>query len=180
MYEPTKEIKDLCALEDNFCWHGDTDIPDKERWGPTISKSRDSGPLEESNFQAITQDMLERFPEDTRIVLSTHWGFGWVEQLFVRHYDDNGPTPAHEAIMQWHDKLSNYPVANEEDFSQREYDSQLELLTSCYPVDEEQAKKVWQWLWDNEYYFDMDSSGPYMDSAPINEAIKALGFEESD
>jgi hypothetical protein len=110
-------------------------------WGYTLSVHRDSDVLDRSNWQVITDDMLERFPDDCRIESASHWAVGWIEQLAVRVLREDGPvfpaefneddiTEAFEAIYEWSDKLSDYPVADEEHYSKLEYDEEMDYLKS--------------------------------------------------
>ncbi len=115
-FKPTEDMMRFTRKADNFSWHGDRDIEDKERWGPTFGKNRDSDALAISNFDAVSDDMIKRFPNDVRIVHSTHWAVGWTDQLFVRMYNDEGPTAAYTAVQDWNARLKNYPVADEDSF----------------------------------------------------------------
>jgi hypothetical protein len=177
VYEPPEEMRELTYEKArDFSWHGDNDIPDKERWGPTVAMHRDSGPLQISNFETISEDMIERFPEDTRVVHSSHWGVGWADQLFIRMYNDDGPTEAYEAAMEWNEKLQDYPVADEEDYSRREYEDTIENIKNEGSVGPKQAKRIHAWLFDNDQE-ELQSDGdqaPYPSRKAIDEAVKAM------
>lgn len=103
-------------------WEPD-DGSDRRNWATFVGHHRDSEPLEESNWQVISEDLQNRFPDDTEVVRFRHWGVGWVEELFVRIRDSRGRiTPAFEAGVEWMERLAEYPVADEEHFSQTEYE----------------------------------------------------------
>lgn len=84
-------------------------------------------PLEESNFEVISKDLMERFPDDFDVVGVKHWAVGSMDQLRVRVLKNEGKveydnlTEAFHALMEWHDALESYPVADETDFYEREY-----------------------------------------------------------
>jgi len=102
-------------------WEGPEDDSDPANWALTVSRSRDSDPLGVSNFEVISEDILRRFPDDAEVHRFRHWAVGWVDHLFVRIRDDRGNiTPAFEAIVEWEEQLSDYPVADEEHLSETE------------------------------------------------------------
>lgn len=88
--------------------------------GP-VGRHRDSGLLERTNFDVVSKDLEERFPDDVEVLRFGHWAVGWVEELAVRLREDDGrPTAAAEAARGWAEKLEDYPVADEEEWSRRE------------------------------------------------------------
>jgi len=108
------------------------DLPFGETWARTFAHCRDSDTLEESNWNVITQDLLERFPDHTTIESYSHWAVGWCESLCVQMLtEDRKPTEAAYAVFEWHKSLEDYPVADEEDYSRAEWES---------------AQETWEWL----------------------------------
>ena len=181
-YEPTLEIMKMCAKPSY--WFAPSDKPeDWERWGSTYSKNRDSDILAISNYETISDDMLERFPDEVTVISSSHWLVGWIDELYIKHYDDNGPTAAHESIMAWKDELENYCVADDEDFSQREYDSTIENIKWIGSVDERQAGEIFTWLWNNGYDSELeccDGTGGYPSEESLDKAKDALFIDVFD
>jgi hypothetical protein len=160
-----KDIENALARPTDFAWFGD----DKffETWGlcgPSVH--RDSDILTQSNFDVIHEDMLENgFSDDIEVHRCSHWAVGWIDHMAVRVIDDEGkPTAAFEYILDWNDRLSDYPVADETDFSRREYEDCLETIDLCYvPRETKRDGKVWEvsddlpdsWLEDvYSYLFD--------------------------
>ena len=94
--------------------------------GPT--RTRDSDPLTESNFNTSLEmlggenrdgaDERSEYYGDVIVEHWTHWGPGWVEQILV-HYKAKDKIQILKDIK---DRMENYPVLDEEDFSQREWD----------------------------------------------------------
>lgn len=104
-------------------------------WGFVgIDRTRDSNILEISNFEVITKDLMEKYPDDFRIENYGHWLSGWVDRLCCRVLKNKGEinqeniTEAFRAAMEWHKKLSDYPVASENDYSEREYEAAIEFI----------------------------------------------------
>lgn len=99
----------------DFAYFGD--MPMGESWAWTVGTNRDADTLTRSNWEVITTDMKERFPDDTDIFSASHWACGWVDRLTVRVLDDEGEvTPAGEAVLEWADRVDNYPVADDDHF----------------------------------------------------------------
>lgn len=103
------------------------DGPPREGWGDLVGRHRDSDILEVSNFEVIEADLTKRFPDDVETASFGHFAVGWVEELLVRVLDKHGKiTPAGKAAVDWGLKLESYPVADEDDFSRREFEAEEE------------------------------------------------------
>lgn len=127
--------------------------------------------LEESNFQVISADLLERFPDDIEVIGSNHWAVGPLDQIKVRvlkqcnatdkqlilnsrtDINEDNITDAFLAVYDWLVKLDDYPVADEMHWSQLEaeqnsawLESELEYIEKWQLSDEQ----VWQALSDND------------------------------
>lgn len=115
----------------DFGYSGDLDLGHTWAFVP-VSVHRDSDALQRSNYEVIYQDMLKRFPDDTDYTPCSHWLVGWFDHLTIRLIDENGlETAASEAIQEWLRKLDDYPVADEEHFSNTEYEEQLETIRNA-------------------------------------------------
>ena len=166
-------------------WEGPSDGSDKSAWAMTISKHRDSGLLDESNYEVISADMKKRFPDDVEDVRFSHWAVGWVDHLFVRIRDANGAfTPAFEAIVEWEQELADYPVADEEHYSDLEHETAVkniyfegrEYVGTGIP--EHWAYDVYWWLSNNNEsaVYNHDDRGAYPSDEEIRQALEALGY----
>lgn len=137
--DPLELAKASLQRPDNYAYWGDKS--ESGGWGRAFGQSRDSDALERSNFEVITTDMLERFPDDFAIERDNHWAVGWVETGRVRvlkNPDDeitlDNLTDAFHACLEWKAKLDNYPVANEEHFSELEWREFTEFVFSEAPI----------------------------------------------
>lgn len=83
-----------------------------------VSHTRDSGPLDESNF-AVSVDMLGGESEDVQVHRFRHWGPGWFEIILV-NLEARDKVAVAEGIEA---NLADYPVLDEEDFSRREWEA---------------------------------------------------------
>lgn len=166
-----------------FAYFGD--LPLFVSYGFTFAVHRDSDVLERSNWETISQDLLERFPEDCEIVPTSHCLVGWMDHLAVRILldADAGITaeniaPAFRAVCEWIDALENYPVANEDHFCALEYEDALETLENCYSLNAADAERVYSYLLDGGIF---GGSGEDLREQYVNEAMDALGLlEDSD
>lgn len=118
---------------DDFGYWGDDDM--FNTWGYAgVNKTRDSQNLELSNFHVITKDLMERHPDDFRIERYSHWLVGWVEQLCVRILKKEGEvtedniTDAFIAALGYQDALDNYPVIDDDHYSEICYEELIEYI----------------------------------------------------
>lgn len=173
----------------DFGYHGD--LPLGETWAYTISVNRDSGLLDQSNWEVITNDMETRFPNDVAIERASHWAVGWVDYLAVRMLDDSGKvTVAGKALIDWVKKLEGYPIADEEHWSEKEHEyagESIDREISAILDDNEIAfteadvENVYQWLRENTGAIDYVLEDPENNSLDRHEddvlaAAHALGL----
>lgn len=96
----------------------DSDGPRRNWLVAPVSRTRDSDALAESNFAAAL-DMLGGESDTVEIHRFGHWGPGWFELILC--------APCHESTLyDMQEALENYPVLNDEDFSNREFEAYLE------------------------------------------------------
>lgn len=92
---------------------------DRQAWiVAPCSQTRDSIPMEQSNFAACLE-ILGGESETVEIHRFGHWGPGWYELILV------SPERASE-VEAIAERLESYPLLDEEDASSREWDAYLE------------------------------------------------------
>lgn len=96
---------------------------------------RDSDLIDVSNHESILktfQDHDIRVVEDYRMndnppdvidVRASHWAVGWIDTIMVHHDAD---PKAIDIAVSIHDSLSDYPILDDEDYSNREYEMIIE------------------------------------------------------
>lgn len=95
-------------------------LPQQQDWFVVLGRNRDSGHLEQSNFEAALE-ALGGESDDVEIHRSRHWGVRWLENLMVR------PDTAAAAIAaKLAERLANYPVLDEQDYCTRQHEAYLE------------------------------------------------------
>lgn len=123
-----------------FAYRGDLPLGDTWTLGPVIL-TRDSDTLEESNAAALLAALRARFPFGEgydpeegpdqpgmwEVTRCRHFGYGWIEHLSYKAR--TGPsetrdtyTPIHAFMEAWFAMLADYPVADEMDYSRREFE----------------------------------------------------------
>ena len=119
----------------NFGWHYQPE--DSNQWFILYTHNRDSDVLELSNADVIEEE-LSKFDHDTcRVEDHNHWAVGWIKGFSIRVYDSEGNiTPAFKAVYDIANQLSDYPVLDESDFSERETEVANETWTNCYNLSE--------------------------------------------
>ena len=173
---------------DSFAWHRAYDIEDAASWMIWYTSSRDAGLLAQSNEQAITK-RLEQFTEgnDPDLVFEahSHWAVGHVDGFSIRVFKPDGSiTPAFEEFCRIKDGLDSYPILDESDYSDREYEATLEnyqeeLWRLREQLPEGWEGKVFTWFSDNgldRFIENRDDRGGWAPREEILKALQALGL----
>jgi len=190
-----KHLKQLLQAPSDFGYFGD----DKDKmfvtWslGPVI-EHRDSGLLTQSNA-AFLQKLLESEPafnEKWRITECNHWAVGWVKHLSFEAADEDGkPTRLAKVILNFYEELKNYPIADENDFDERErqeiwknMERMAEDMSNTEKIDVEGLPEHWldnvaSYLGDRgqmDRYYDVAESPSEEQFLKAFEACKAKGW----
>lgn len=123
-------VKSMKKWQDTGSYMG-ADLSD---WYILVSRTRDSFSLENSNYESILRDLkAKRFKaaeseDSTGGYLACnfgHWACGWIEAIMI-HKDSS------DSLLEWADQvragLDDYPVYDEEDFSEREFNMAYEYI----------------------------------------------------
>jgi hypothetical protein len=193
--EPTEaEIRDALRMPDDFGYSGELPIGETWSLGPVI-RTRDSNLLDQSNADALEEALgnIPEFSSEYQIVHAGHWAVGWVDHLAFHAVDENRePTHIFKWILGWFDALSDYPVANDDDYSRRQHELLIKDINDAghrirdgHPADEtgwEEA--VREWLEENGSHNarraleDPENYG--MASQDVEAALRALSLFRAD
>lgn len=101
-----------------------------------VIRTRDSEALELSNFATVENNLEEVNPsgEDWEVHRFGHWANGWFEILIVKPDSEAHRYGEHVAQA-----LADYPILDEMDFSEREWEEVNETWKHCYSVGERVA-----------------------------------------
>ena len=171
-----------------FAWSRGYDLDDADRWAIFYTSNRDAGLLDQSNSDQIAK-LLAPFAEgdDPDVVFESHshWAVGHVDGFSIRvHGKDGRITQAFKEFCGIKQKLDDYPILNEEDYSQREYQATLEnYATEMWAVRKELPEgweaDVYRWFGDNgkdRFTENRDDQGGYAPKEAIVEALQDLGL----
>ena len=104
-------------------------VNNRENWllAP-VSKNRDSDCLARSNWQSFIAMLGNESEETYEIHRFGHWGNGWFEIILIN--------PNNEKLIiignEIESALADYPVINEQDFSEMEMNEANEVWKNCY------------------------------------------------
>ena len=103
-------------------------LEDRQDWLVLgVSRTRDSEALTESNFESATKT-LGGEGENVEIYRFGHWGPGWFEIIIIR--PGSKEADVGEEIE---GALADYPVPDDEDYSQRESEATLANCSTRNP-----------------------------------------------
>ena len=98
--------------------------------GP-VGHHRDSDALGRSNWAVVYADLYDRFGSDVDEVSFGHWAVGWVAELAW----NVGNAELADAVEAWESALADYPVADDEHFSELEWEDNHPREGECYSDD---------------------------------------------
>jgi hypothetical protein len=114
-----------------FVWHRRNEIADADNWAIMYTHHRDSGLLDQSNA-SIIEKTLEPFTQgdDPDVVFERHfhWAVGHIDGFSIRVFRDGEITEAYRTYRGLQEQIADYPVLNEEDYSNREYEATLDNI----------------------------------------------------
>lgn len=175
---------------DSFCWFRRDEVEDPENWAIFYTRHRDSGLLDQSNAAAIAKEMTPFTDgDDPDVVFESHnhWAVGHIDGFSLRVFRNDKIT---DAFMKYHklaERLADYPVLDEEDYSQREFDATIENLTDAiwrlkdeYDLPQDWESDVFDWLSNNNCgaIENVDDQGGYPDEDELQQAFDALGYQQ--
>lgn len=165
---------------------------DPQHWslGPCI-RTRDSTLLESSNADVLLRELKKSsVPEDQWEVHSLgHWAVGWVEHLSFRVFTEAmTPTECALFLIEWGEKLDRYPIADEDDYNDKETDATLDNIREAgrrfvkKGVPEDWPDAVYSWFADHNdrAIENRDDQGGYPNDDEIRAALDALGFLDKE
>jgi len=172
-----------------FVWFRQSDLDDADDWAIFYSHHRDSGLLDQSNAEAVEKE-LEPFTEgddpDVVVESHSHWAVGHVDGFSVRVFRHGQITEAFTKYHELSERLADYPVLDEDDYSQREYEATIENIADAawrlrqeFELPEDWAEQVYSWLSEHRCgeIENRDDGGGYPSEEALKEAFKALGLE---
>jgi len=178
---------------DSFVWWRQREMDDADQWTVVYSHNRDSGLLEQSNAAVIAKALETLTDGDDPDVVAeshSHWLVGHVDGYSIRVFDGDGNiTEAFRTYFELLEQLDDYPLLDESDYSQREYDATHENIDLAawkvmreFVLPEGWESEVYSWLSDNDpsQLENVDDQGGWPDEDSLREAFVALGYKEQE
>lgn len=171
-----------------FCWSRSRELDDPDNWTIVYTHHRDSGLLDESNASVIRKEMLPFADGDNPDVVfesHSHWAVGHVDGFSIRVFMNDQITDAFRKYHELMEKRDEYPILDETDYSNREYEATLQNIVEAawrlkkeFELPEEWASEVYSWLFDNESseVDNRDDQGGYPSEEAIGRAMDGLGY----
>jgi len=170
-----------------FCWHRRHDLPDAADWMIFYTSSPQSGLIDLSNQKVMT-DRLAMYAEgdDPDLVFEnhSHWVVNSLTGISLRVFRaDGSPTAAFEAFCRIQEALDGYPILDEQEYSDREYEATLdnyrnEMWQSRGELSEGWEGEVFDWFCENDldsFTENRDDQGGWAPREEIIEALRHLG-----
>jgi len=183
-----KELAGNWRRFESFAWHRSRDLEDAGQWAIIYTSHRDSGLLDQSNAAEIAKHLApfaDGDDADVAFESHNHWAVGHIDGFSIRVFKADGTvTPAFEELCGIKARLEDYPVLNEADYSQREYEAALENYRNEMGRHGDQLPAGWEsevfsWFSDNgdeRFIENRDDQGAWAPKDKIIEALQALGL----
>lgn len=121
-------------------------VPD-EKWHVLMTWTRDTEIIDESNRNIALVSLGGEIEGSVEIFRFGHWACGYVEYLCVA-----SDSPVFKLAQSISEKLENYPILNEEDYSAREYEAANQLWSQM------SHKERIEYIRDNRSQFECNFS----------------------
>lgn len=173
-----------------FVWWREREMEDSDQWMIHYTHHRDSGLLDQSNAEQIRKALAPFTEGDDPDVVEeshSHWAVGHIDGFSLRVYRRGRITKAFRTFHSLMESMAAYPILDESDYSEREYEASYEnnehaawSLKRKYNVPEDWQSQVFSWLNDNRpnsLENGADDQGGWPDDDDLQAAFDALGFE---
>ena len=170
---------------DSFVWYGDS-VDDPQNCFIFYPSHRDSDLLDVANHKAIVNRLQEKFPDSDLWWQESHshWAVDYANAIVIRVYVGKKITEVFTDLMSVFYDLQQYPVLDDDLFSELEYDALFDNTADCIHglgLDIEESddltSEVLDWLHENhlEETENIDGIGAYP-----SEDIVRLFFEANN
>jgi hypothetical protein len=176
----------------SFVWHyppwDDEGMGGPNDWAMFYTRNRDSTLIDQSNHAYIKKAM-EPYEEDGTAIDERHTCsfFGWHEGFAIRVLKDGKATDAYKVWSNIQDALSDYPLLDDEDYSNREYEATIENIKDIATdvrddAPDHWAEEVYGYLSDNgeDSLYSVDDQGGWPKDELVQEALRNLCYLDID
>ncbi len=173
-----------------FVWDRERELDDPESWCIVYTHNRDSGLLDMSNAEVIAKAMKPISAgndPDVDFESHSHWAVGHVDGFSIRVFRDGEITDAFRTYHGLSERLAEYSILDESDYSERENDEILDNLADAawqlknvYELPGGWESEVYSWLSDKRpgSVENRDDRSGYPAESDLRAAFDALGYEQ--
>jgi hypothetical protein len=173
----------------DFSWDRSSELEDADQFCLVYTQNRDSGLLDQSNAEAIA-DAMKPFLDHGDVMEEhhNHWACGWVDGYAIRVYRDGKITDAFRTYHDLQTRLSDYPVLDEDDYSNRVCEATLANIADSawrlkkeYDLPSDWGFQTYRWLSDHDCseIENDDDRGGYPSELWLQRAFDALRFKRT-
>ena len=172
-----------------FVWWREREMKDAHEWAIIYTSHRDSGLLDQSNAAVIAK-ALEPFTKgkNPNVVMESHshWAVGHVDGFSLRVFRRGKITKAFCVYHELAEQMEAYPILDETDYSNREFEATFENLPLAawrikdrFKLPKDWESEVYSWLSDNRCSAleNTDDQGGWPDEDDLEAAFVALSYE---
>jgi hypothetical protein len=146
--------------------------------------------MDQSNAEAIAEAMRPFTKGDDPDVVAEHhhhFAVGWVEGYSIKVFKRGRITRAFRTYFDLQQRLADYPLLDEEDYSNRVYEATLVNIDDAawrlkkqYDLPSNWAFEVYRWLSDQDCSeLEDNDRGGYPSELWLQRAFDALGFKRT-
>ncbi len=169
-----------------FSWHRASELIDPENWTIIYTHHRDSGLIALSNAEAITNALKPFLGKDIIAEHHNHWAVGWIDGYSIRVYRHGKITRAFRTYHELAQRLTDYPLLDEEDYSRREYEATIENLADAawrlkheFELPKGWEQSVYNWFSEHDCSaIESSDHGGYPNKDQLRAAFEALNFPQ--
>jgi len=183
--EAAKELVGNWMSFGDFSW----DRSNADQYCLVYTHNRDSGLLDQSNAEAIAEAMKPFLDRDVFEEHHTHWAVGWIDGYAIRVYHRRKITRGFRTWFDLQQRLADYPVLDEDDYSSRIYEATLANIADSawrlkreYDLPSDWAFQTYRWLSDHDCseLENDDDRGGYPSEEWVRKAFDGLGYKRAE
>ncbi len=183
-----KELAGNWKKFDCFYWRAQPEEGGDD-WCIIYTSTRDTADCLTLSNEAVIIRELEKFEDDFTQESHNHWAVGYVNGFSLRVRDAEGNiTEAFKKYCELRLAMESYPVLDEGDWCEREYEAQCEAIEHSRPhwaevdsLPEDWVEQVRSWL--NEHdpgELEDTSEGIWVSEKKVGEVLEELGLVSED
>jgi len=174
-----------------FVWFKVSELKDADQWAIFYTHHRDSGLLDQSNAAVIRKALLPfTRGKNPNVVFESHshWAVGHIDAVCLRIFKRGQITEAFGKYHRLSEEMDAYPILDETDYCNREYEATLEnipmaawKLKGQFALPEHWEGHVYDWLSEHRdrAVENRDDQGGWPEEEDLEAAFDALGYQRA-